>query len=110
IPMLVPALGPTSPNVATQFVDAMKNYLVPESVGEIPLIISFAPPWDAYVIMFKVAFFLAAVVGSPVIVYELGQFIGPALKPSEKRLILRSTVPVVALFLSGVALCFIVVL
>src|SRR2546422_718999 len=45
-----------------------------------------------------------------VIVYELGQFIGPALKPSEKRLILRITVPVVLLFLSGVALCFIVVL
>src|SRR6266571_3775859 len=110
IPMLIPALGPTNPNVATQFVVAMKNYLVPERVGGIPLNFSFAPPWDAYVVMFKVAFFLAAVVGSPVIVYELGQFIGPALKPSEKRLILRITVPVVALFLSGVALCFIVVL
>ena len=110
IPMLVPALGPTNPNVATQFVVAMKNYLVPERVGGIPLNFSFAPPWDAYVVMFKVAFFLAAIVGSPVIVYELGQFIGPALKPSEKRLILRITVPVVALFLSGVALCFIVVL
>src|SRR5947209_1445840 len=101
IPMLIPALGPTNPNVATQFVVAMKNYLVPERVGGIPLNFSFAPPWDAYVVMFKVAFFLAAVVGSPVIVYELGQFIGPALKPSEKRLILRITVPVVLLFLSG---------
>src|SRR2546428_13100501 len=60
--------------------------------------------------MFKVAFFLAAVVGSPVIVYEMGQFIGPALKPSEKPLLLRITAPVVALFLSGGALCFIVVL
>src|SRR2546430_2674466 len=99
IPMLIPALGPTNPNVATQFVVAMKNYLVPERVGGIPLNFSFAPPWDAYVVMFKVAFFLAAVVGSPVIVYELGQFIGPALKPSEKRLILRITVPVVAMFL-----------
>src|SRR2546428_670426 len=104
VPMLIPALGPTSPNVATQFVVAMKNYLVPERVGGIPLNFSFAPPWDAYVVMFKVAFFLAAVVGSPVIVYELGQFIGPALKPSEKRLILRITVPVVLLFLSLVAL------
>src|SRR2546428_1982381 len=60
--------------------------------------------------MFKVAFFLAAVTGSPVIAYEMGQFIGPALKPSEKRLILRITLPVVVLFLSGVTLCFIVVL
>src|SRR5207247_3433250 len=110
VPMLVPALGPGSNNVATQFFFAMKSYLVPDRVNGIPLNFSFAPPWDAYVVMFKVAFFLAAIVGSPVIVYELGQFIGPALKPSEKRLILRITVPVVALFLSGVALSFIVVL
>src|SRR5256886_7612627 len=41
IPMLIPALGPTNPNVATQFVVAMKNYLVPERVGGIPLIFFF---------------------------------------------------------------------
>src|SRR5207249_710587 len=58
----------------------------------------------------QVAFFLAVVTGSPVIVYELGQFIGPALKPSERRLVVRITVPVLLLFLSGVLLCFIVVL
>src|SRR5256712_7465834 len=110
VPMLLPALGPTSPNIATQFFIAMKDFLVPERVGPIPLNFSFKEPWDAYVVMFKVAFFLAAVTGSPVIVYELGRFIGPALKPSEKRLILRITLPVVVLFLSGVTLCFIVVL
>ncbi|TMA06932.1 MAG: twin-arginine translocase subunit TatC, partial [Methanobacteriota archaeon] len=44
------------------------------------------------------------------IVYELGRFIGPALKPSERRLVVRITVPVLLLFLSGVLLCFIVVL
>src|SRR2546427_173649 len=69
IPMLVPALGPTSPNVATQFVVAMKNYLVPERVGGIPLNFSFAPPWDAYVVMFKVAFGLAFQL--PVLMYGL---------------------------------------
>src|SRR5256885_1037963 len=69
IPMLVPALGPTSPNVATQFVVAMKNYLVPERVGGIPLNFSFAPPWDAYVVMFKVAFVLAFQL--PVLMYGL---------------------------------------
>ncbi len=110
VPMLVPALGPTSANIATQFIVAMKNYLVPERVGNIPLNFSFAQPWDAYVVMFKVAFFLAAVSASPVIVYEVGRFISPALKPSEKRLILRITLPMLALFLSGVALCFVVVL
>src|SRR5207244_8880705 len=86
IPMLIPALGPTNPNVATQFVVAMKNYLVPERVGGIPLNFSFAPPWDAYVVMFKVDFFLAAVVGSAVIGFVLGPFIGTARHPSEYAL------------------------
>lgn len=110
IPMIVPALGPTSPNVATQFFLSMKNYLVPTRVGGIPLNFSFAQPWDAYVVMFKVAFFLAIVIGSPIIVYELGQFIRPALRPSEKQLLLRVTLPVVVLFLAGVVMCFLVVL
>jgi sec-independent protein translocase protein TatC len=110
VPMLIPALGPTNANIATQFVVAMKNYLVPARVGNIPLNFSFQQPWDAYVVMFKVAFFLAVVMGSPVIAFEIGRFIGPALKPSEKRLILRITLPVLFLFLAGVALCFVVIL
>lgn len=110
VPMLVPALGTTSSNVATQFFLAVKAYLVPSRVGGLPLNFSYQQPWDAYVVMFKVAFFLAAVAGSPVAVYELGQFMGPALRPSETRLIRRITGPVLALFLGGVALCFGVIL
>ena len=110
VPMFLPALGPTSPNVATQFFLAMKNFLVPARVGPVPLNFSFKEPWDAYVVMFKVAFFLAAVTASPLIVYQVGRFVGPALKPTERRLILRVTVPVSLLFLSGVALCFVVIL
>ncbi len=110
VPMLVPALGTTSSNVATQFFLAVKAYLVPSRVGGLPLNFSYQQPWDAYVVMFKVAFFLAAVAGSPVAVCELGQFMGPALRPSETRLIRRITGPVLALFLGGVALCFGVIL
>lgn len=110
IPMLVPALAPTSQNVATQVFLALKTSLVPQEVGGLPLNFSYQQPWDAYIVMFKVAFFLAAVASSPVIVYELGQFIGPALRPSEKHLLLRVTVPVLVLFLAGVLMCFLVVL
>ncbi len=110
VPMLLPALGPTSENVAVQFFLALAGFLVPAQVAGVPLNFSYAQPWDAYVVMFKVAFFLAIVVGSPLIVYELGQFIGPALRPSEKRLILRVTVPVLVLFLAGVVMCFVIVL
>ncbi len=110
IPMLVPALGPTSNNTAAQFFLAMKAYLVPERVGNVPLNFSYQQPWDAYVVMFKVAFFLAIVFASPSIAYETAQFIAPALRPSEKHLILRVTVPVVVLFLAGVTMCLLVVL
>lgn len=110
VPMLVPALGPTSQNIATQFFLVVKDFLVPTRVGGLPLNFSFQQPWDAYIVMFKVAFFLAIVVGSPIIVYELGQFIGPALRPTEKRLILRVSIPILLLFLAGVTMCFVIVL
>lgn len=110
VPMLVPALGPTSNNTAAQFFLAMKAYLVPSRVGNVPLNFSYAQPWDAYIVMFKVAFFLAIVFSSPSIVYEAAQFVGPALRPSEKRLILRIAVPVMVLFLAGVIMCLVVVL
>ena len=44
VPMLLPALGPTSPNIATQFFIAMKNFLVPARVGPVPLNFSFKEP------------------------------------------------------------------
>ena len=110
IPMLLPSLGPVNQNVATQFYSAVQNDLVPRAVAGVPLNRSFQQPWDAYIVMFKIAFFLAIVVGSPVISFEVGRFISPALKPSEKRVILKITIPVVVLFLAGVLLCFLVVL
>lgn len=110
VPMLVPAFGPTSSNVATWFFLGVKSYLVPDRVGGIPLNFSYQQPWDAYIVMFKVAFFLAIVVGSPFIVYEMGQFIGPALRPTEKKIILRITLPVLLLFIAGVTMCFVIVL
>src|SRR2546428_5883808 len=93
VPMLLPALGPTSPNIATQFFIAMKNFLVPARVGPIPLNFSFKEPWDAYVVMFKVAFFLAAVTGSPPNGYQVGRFIAPPPKPTQRRLLVRLTLP-----------------
>ena len=110
VPMLVPALGTNQPNVATQFFLWIKDTFVPDRVAGVNVSFAFQNPWDAYIVMFKVAFFLAIVTGSPFIAYETWAFIGPALRPSEKRLILRITVPVAVLFLAGVALCFLVVL
>src|SRR3989442_10592348 len=88
VPMLVPALGTNNANIATQFFVGMENYLVPDRVNGIPVNRSFSQPWDAYVVMFKVAFFLAAVASSPVISFEMGECIRAGVRPSEERLYL----------------------
>ena len=67
-------------------------------------------PAEAVVGQLKVAMFLAAVITSPVSTYEFWRFVAPALKPTERRLIFRITVPVVALFLAGVVVSLVVVL
>jgi len=110
IPMLVPALGPSEKPVGTQFFLWLKGYLVPDSVNGLRVNFTFKQPWDGIVVQIKAAFFLALLFASPLIAYEFGRFIGPALKPSEKRLVIRVTVPILVLFLSGVLLCFVVVL
>ncbi len=110
IPMLVPALGPGESPVANQFFLWLKTYLVPSKIGNQTVSFVFRAPWDGVVVQIKTAFFLALMFSSPVIAYEVGRFVGPALKPSERRLIFRVTLPVLVLFLAGVFLCFVVVL
>lgn len=99
VPMLQPAFSTNDPPVANQFFLEIVRYLKPSYVNETAL-----APWDGVMVQIKVAMFLAFVVGFPVIAYEFGMFVAPALKPSEKRVILRMTIPVVILFFFGVLL------
>lgn len=110
IPMLVPALGPSESPIANQFFRWLKLYLVPAQVAGLPVEFTFRAPWDGVIVQIKSAFFLALIFASPAIAYEVGRFVGPALKPSEMRLVFRVTLPVLILFFSGVLLCFVVVL
>jgi len=103
VPMLVPAIG-TDP-VSSQVFLALVALLKPSWVQ-----LAAAHPWDGVLVQVETAVFLAAVVGSPVIVYEGMRFIGPALKPSEKRLLARMVVPISAFFFSGVLLDLLILL
>jgi sec-independent protein translocase protein TatC len=105
VPLLVPAFTASQPPVANQFFLTIVHYLKPSYVNETAL-----APWDGVLVQIKIAMFLAFVVGFPVIAYEFGRFIGPALKPSEKRLILRMTLPIVLLFFFGVLLDYFILL
>ncbi len=105
VPVLEPAFTVNSVPVANQFFLSTVSYLKPSYVN-----LSFDTPWGGVLAQFQIALFLAFVVGFPVIAYEIGGFIGPALRPSEKRLIMRMTVPVVGLFFFGVLLDYFVLL
>jgi len=100
----VPSLNPREV-IASQFLVALENRYIPANITTVVL-----TPWEAIVVQFKAALFLAAVLISPVSTYEFWAFISPALKPKERRLIIRVSVPVVLLFLAGVAMSFLVVL
>ena len=100
----LPALN-LQEGIAQQFFVALRRWLVPSYVNPVVL-----TPWEPVVVQFKVALFLAIVVTSPISTYEFWRFVAPALRPKEKRLILRVSIPVVLLFLGGVVMSLVVVL
>ena len=104
-PLLVPAFAVNDRPVANQFFLVLIDYLKPAYVNETAL-----APWDGVLVQIQIAMFLAVVVGFPVIAYEIGKFVSPALKPSEKRVIMRMTLPVVLLFFFGVLLDYFLLL
>src|SRR2546426_10371305 len=92
-------------SISQQFFVALRVWLVPAYVNPVVL-----TPWEPVIVQFKVALFLAIVVTSPISTYEFWRFVAPALRPKEKRLILRVSIPVVLLFLGGVVMSLLVVL
>lgn len=103
LPMLLPAVG-SDPVSSVAFKDLVA-FLVPPWVQ-----LAAAHPWDGVLVQVDMALFLAFVVASPVIAYQSMAFIGPALRPSEKRLLRRLVVPISGLFFAGVALDLLVLL
>jgi sec-independent protein translocase protein TatC len=60
-------------------------------------------PTDSIVSYFRVSLMLGAIIGIPVITYQLLMFILPGLTPKEKRMVLTSLPAVTLLFLVGIA-------
>lgn len=61
---------------------------------------------EALVTKFKVAIIAAAVVSSPVIIYQAWSFIRPALYPKEQKAFRILFVIALLLFLTGIAFCY----
>jgi len=72
--------------------------------------VAVASPFEAVMVQIKMAFFLAVMATVPVAAYQLGRFVRPALRPRERRIILRIVAPVVLLFVLGASMAFFIML
>lgn len=67
-------------------------------------------PTEGIMVEMKIAMFLALGMSMPMIVYQLGRFLAPALRPKEKKLLLKTVVPASILFVTGAVFAYFVVL
>lgn len=70
----------------------------------------FIEPFENFVAYFKVALLGGLILGMPFIVYHVLRFIGPALKPGERRWLYGTVIGATGLFVAGVAFAYYVAL
>lgn len=102
IPLVAPTFG-TDASLAARAFDAFAERLVPEGVSLVVL-----RPVDAVLAHVQMTLFLALLATLPLLVYELVAFIGPALNRRERRAGLMAIPLVLALFVVGALLGFLV--
>ncbi len=102
VPIVKPALGNS---IAVMFFNVIKSYTLPQNVEMI-----MTSPTDAMMTSVLSSLFLALCFAMPILVYQLGKFLAPALHSHEKKIILRMTVPTTILFVVGAIFAFFVVL
>jgi sec-independent protein translocase protein TatC len=90
---LVPALHD---NIAAQLYRVLADLLVPDGVRLVVL-----RPLDGFAAEFTIAMDIGFAVALPVLLWHAAAFIGPALKPRERRTLRLALLPAVALFLAG---------
>ena len=72
--------------------------------------LKYTHPADPFSVLISASFTIGIVIALPVILYQVWAFLAPALYKHEKRLVLPVIFGAIALFVSGVALSFFVVL
>lgn len=83
-------------NISTQFMIIVENHLLPKGTT-----IFVLKPADGVLANLDISMFLALVFTMPLIVKEVGEFIGPALKRREKDALRTSVIPASVLFVAG---------
>lgn len=70
----------------------------------------FLNAFDPFTVKFKIAFWMAVVATSPVILWQLLAFFLPALKPKERKWFIPTFAAAVLLFILGTVFCYLVIL
>ena len=77
--------------------------------GEPAKLIALSPT-ENFTTYFRVALFAGIAFAMPVLVYEIYAYIDPALYPRERRFVRLMGIPVILLFVGGMAFCYFVLL
>src|SRR5205807_8055494 len=72
-------------------------------------LVSFSPT-ENFTTYFRVALFAGIALAMPLILYEIYAYIDPALLPKERRFIRLLGLPIILLFVLGMAFCYFVLL
>lgn len=85
---------------------------VREHMGDQPFedLFTATSPFELFAMRFKVAFFAAAVILSPIWIYHVMAFFIPALKPKERKWFVPVLIAMITFFIGGVAFCWLLVL
>lgn len=92
------------------YVGALNVFLAPvrEFLPDGMLVVT--GPFEALTFRFKVSMFAAILAGSPIIIYQIMAFMMPALKERERKWLVPTASAAIALFLSGAAFAYFVIL
>jgi len=72
--------------------------------------LQFIEPFELFVTYFRVSLLGGLILGMPMIVYQGLRFVGPGLKPGERRWLYGTTAGAFTLFLAGIAFSYYVAL
>ena len=72
--------------------------------------LSFLNAFDPFTVKFKIAFWMAVVATSPIILWQILAFFLPALKPNERKWFIPTFAAAVALFIFGTVFCYLIIL
>ena len=91
--------------VSLFYADRLLEWAVAPAKDQITALYFFTPA-DAFVVKIKLALLSGLFVSSPVILWQLWQFLSPAMRPNEKKAIVPFVAFMSSLFFAGAAFAF----